>query len=233
MRKHKYPQIKHLFTEDRNAYQREWRKLNPKYNKVKDEWRKLDEQTFTELPEDAVLIPNFPTYYARPNGEIWRDTRQLESAIKCGKARVLKLKQTFNKHNGYLIVQPYIGLKRHAVHVHRLILTTFNGPAPEEGMECHHIDENRTNNSIDNLMWVTRLENIRFVPFEKMSKPKKKLTEGRKVKGHTWGEYYVQIRDFKKFGLKNTEIAELLGIDRFLIHSIVKTVLKLDSLGRI
>lgn len=100
-------------------------------------------------------------------------------------------------------------------------------------MECHHIDENRTNNHIDNLMWVTRLENIRFVPFEKMSRPKKKLSEGRKVKGHTWGEYYVQIRDFKKLGLKNTEIAKLLGIDRFLIHSIVKTVLKLDSLGRL
>jgi hypothetical protein len=231
--KKKYPQIQHIYTKDRNAYQREWRKLNPKYNQVKDEWRKLEDHTFDELPDDVVPIPDFPTYYARPNGEIWRDTRQLESAIKCGKARVLKLKQTYNKRNGYFIVQPYIGLKRHAVHVHRLILTTFEGPAPEPGMECHHIDENRTNNNIDNLMWVTRLENMRFIPMEKKVRPKKNLEEGRKLHSFKWGEYYIQIRDFKQFGLKNTEIAKLLGIDRFLIHSIVRTVLKLDSLGRL
>ena len=233
MRKHKYPQIKHLFTENKNAYMREWRKLSPKWKKAKDEWRKLDKNTYNELPDDVVAIPNFPTYYARPNGEIWRDTRKLESAIKCGKARVLKLTQTFNNKNGYYTVQPYIGIKRKLKYAHRLILETFKGPAPESGMECHHIDADRTNNHIDNLMWVTRLDNMRYIPEGKMLGPKKNLTQGRKRHTFKWGDYYVQIRDFKELGLKNTEIAKLLGIPKDLIHSIVKTVLNLDSLGRL
>ena len=43
--------------------------------------------------------------------------------------------------------------------VHRLVLMTY---APVEGMEkldVHHIDEDKSNNHIDNLQWVTHKDN--------------------------------------------------------------------------
>lgn len=43
-------------------------------------------------------------------------------------------------------------------YVHRLICEAFHGPCPE-GMECRHLDGNRTNNAASNLAWGTRREN--------------------------------------------------------------------------
>lgn len=43
--------------------------------------------------------------------------------------------------------------------VHALVLLAFVGPRPE-GMECCHWDDNPKNNSVDNLRWGTRAENV-------------------------------------------------------------------------
>lgn len=42
--------------------------------------------------------------------------------------------------------------------VHRLVLVAFRGPCPE-GLECAHLDGNRFNNALANLVWVTKTEN--------------------------------------------------------------------------
>ncbi len=42
--------------------------------------------------------------------------------------------------------------------MHRLVLEAFVGPCPE-GMQCRHLDGNRSNNHIDNLAWGTPKEN--------------------------------------------------------------------------
>ncbi len=42
--------------------------------------------------------------------------------------------------------------------VHRLVLAAFVGPCPL-GMQCAHLDGNPSNNSVDNLRWVTPKEN--------------------------------------------------------------------------
>lgn len=208
----KYPEIAHLSKQDRNAYMRAWRKLNPKYNKVKDEWRRLEDQLFDELPNDVVSLPDYSTYYARPNGEIWRDTRGTESAIKCGKARVIRLKSTYNHHNGYWFVQPYQGTKRRVVHLHKLILTAFVGDKPHPDMECHHKDANTSNNCIDNLMWVTRQENIDFVPKHKWRGNKIKLGEGRKISKSKHCHLYPEIIKMYNSGMKISHIANEFGV---------------------
>lgn len=57
---------------------------------------------------------------------------------------------------------PAIGLssnnKRVKRRVHSLMLTAFVGPRPE-GMVARHLDDNRSNNIIENLAWGTPLEN--------------------------------------------------------------------------
>ena len=223
-RKTKYPHLKDLFYTDKNAYYREWRKLNPTYNAVKDEWRKLDKNLFDELPDNIIPVKDFPTYYARLNGEVWRDTRGTFSAIKTGKERVLRLTPTYNAHNGYWIIQPYKDGKKKAIHLHRFILTAFKGPAPEVKMEVHHIDHDTSNNAIDNLMWVTRQENCDFVPRQHRLGPKKTYTTGRALTISKWSHLYPQVLELENLGLRPVDIATKLGIPAGSIYQMIKLI---------
>ena len=67
--------------------------------------------------------------------------------------------------------------------VHRLVAETFI-PNPDNKKEVNHKDGDKSNNSIDNLEWVTKLENMRHAENNKLIKRNKgsqhynsKLTE--------------------------------------------------------
>ena len=85
-------------------------------------------------------IPSFPRYRADVFGNIYSPFGR-------------KLKQATSR--GYPIVS--IGGSKY---VHRLILETFIGPRPK-GKECRHLDSDKTNNNLRNLVWGTRLDNMR------------------------------------------------------------------------
>ncbi|MDE2095631.1 MAG: HNH endonuclease [Patescibacteria group bacterium] len=50
------------------------------------------------------------------------------------------------------------GNKKYSL-VHRLVLEAFIGPCPP-GMECRHLNGNRSDNRLENLCWGTRIENV-------------------------------------------------------------------------
>lgn len=61
--------------------------------------------------------------------------------------------------NGYVFVLMNGESKR----LHRVIMDTFNpNPKPELYTEINHIDENKLNNSLDNLEWCTHDYNIKY-----------------------------------------------------------------------
>lgn len=89
------------------------------------------------------LIPGYSNYYITITGNVY-------SKRKNG---YKKLKNMLGKR-GYFV----INLKQQLIFVHKLVLMTFIGPRPD-GMECRHLDGNKLNNNLSNLVWGTSKEN--------------------------------------------------------------------------
>lgn len=113
--------------------------------------------TKSTIPEGFRVIPGFPRYAINESGTIlsicvggfddrtksWCNAKQINpDTDKDGYPRVILV------HNG----------RRFTVKVHKLVLLTFVGPCPD-GMQCRHLDGNKTNNHVLNLAWGTRAEN--------------------------------------------------------------------------
>ena len=104
--------------------------------------------------------------------EIWRDIEGYEGLYQVSNIRRVKslnynrsgkeraLKQQKNK-GGYLWVWLHKdGEKKHCL-IHRLVAQAFISN-PENFSEVNHIDEDKTNNCIENLEWCDRLYNCNF-----------------------------------------------------------------------
>jgi hypothetical protein len=72
-----------------------------------------------------------------------------------------KIKEAVQTRDGYLLTFLHLDGTRHGYNVHRLVCLAFHGLPPEDGMEAAHLDGSRLNNVPDNLVWATRLQNIR------------------------------------------------------------------------
>ena len=109
-------------------------------------------------------VRGFPNYFVNPQGEVYA-----KKSVKSNKLIKLKPKLT---PQGYLVhILRDSNHNRHTMRVHRLVAIAFI-PNPNNYSQVHHIDENKTNNSVDNLMWVTRLQNMRAgTQIQRRSKP--------------------------------------------------------------
>ena len=88
-------------------------------------------------------------YAVRDNGAVFRYPRDGK------RPRRYDNFWTFGKPN---IVHGYMEIA--SVRIHAIVATAFLGPKPTKEHVVDHIDTNRRNNRVENLRWVTRLENI-------------------------------------------------------------------------
>ena len=109
-------------------------------------------------------VPFAPEYQVNNVGEV----RSLTRYVKYSDGRVCRkegrILKPMKKCNGYLVVE----IKEKERKIHRLVWEAFNGPIPE-GMEVNHINEDKTDNRLENLNlldhtgnsnWGTRNERI-------------------------------------------------------------------------
>lgn len=119
----------------------------------------------------ATQIDNLP-------GEVWKDVLGYEGFYQASNmGRVKSLPRTVRMVDGrkytvrgkvlkdrsiceYRVVCLSKGGREFLGLVHRLVLLAFRG-APKEGQECRHLNGDRTDNRLKNLMWGTPLEQAR------------------------------------------------------------------------
>lgn len=74
----------------------------------------------------------------------------------------LKLLKPLKEKNGYLYVKLYLYNIPKNFYIHRLVMLTFNPNENSDNLTVNHKDENKTNNSLENLEWLTVGDNVRY-----------------------------------------------------------------------
>ena len=114
--------------------------------------------------EELKEIPDFCGYYASKEGKIYstlaQGCRNRYDLSKRVEPKELKYRLT---KKGYcrVYMRRESTNKREDLYVHRIIASIFI-PNPLNLPEVNHIDNNRTNNSVDNLEWITRKDNLAY-----------------------------------------------------------------------
>lgn len=163
-------------------------------------------------------IEEFPGYLASSEGHV--------ISCKNGKNKILVERP---KTNGYLYVTLSKKGKHYSLRLHRIIAKTFI-PNPKQLPQVNHINENKADNRVENLMWCTASENVKWGSrrkrvSEKVSDPtiiRKNNTSGRKgVCVTKWGTYHAYMNGrglgtYKTFdeAVKAREKAELMFLNR-------------------
>ena len=141
----------------------------------------------------------------------------------------------FNKHgrkrrislkNGgrYFQVILYKNGKSHGRLVHRLVLSAFCGPCPEN-MEANHKNGIRTDNRIENLEWVTKSENVKhafrlgLISQIGMNNSNAKLKDGEVwLMKYLFKDGTISTKTISKMFLINYSHARSIKIGRFWKH---------------
>ena len=137
------------------------------------------------------------------DNEVWVDVKGYENIYKVsnkGKVKTNKglIKKTFINNSGYECIDLHKNRKRKKHLIHRLVIEAFK-PNPDKNKytEVNHIDENKLNNNLDNLEWVTPSENrqhsIKSGRYAKIFTQKNSL--GKKHKRNTTSKYHNVFYD--------------------------------------
>ncbi len=113
---------------------------------------------------ELVEIPDFTGYYASKDGKIYstlakgcRDKYDLSKRVSPKELKYRKTKKGYCR----VYMRRESTNKREDLYVHRIIASLFI-PNPDNLEQVNHIDCVRDNNNVDNLEWVSQIENYKY-----------------------------------------------------------------------
>lgn len=156
--------------------------------------------------------------YFSSEKEIWAYHPLTNSYLISNKGRIKNyntnnILTTFPNRQGYYMVNVFLPEKgKRCYMIHRLVAETFYPFFHKDNIfEVNHINGNKSNNTIENLEWMTRQENLqhaRDTGLVPKSNPKWKLSLNQ-VK---------EIKEFYNLGFSYKEIAKSYNISRNIIQ---------------
>lgn len=148
--------------------------------------------------------------------EIWKDIKDYEGLYQVSSFGRVKSFYTNrilkgSKHpQGYLTVTLCKDSTKYTKKIHRLVAQAFI-PNPEHKSEINHIDEDKTNNSVNNLEWSTRKENINHgTRNERVSKIKSIPIIATNLKTGKSREFYGTSECARQLDLNHSHITNVL-----------------------
>jgi len=161
------------------------------------------------IKDDVFKVKSDETLYYKNKeeyieGEVWKpipDYECLYEASNYGRIRrewdLKIMSQSFSR--GYLVLGLSNSSGRKNFRAHRLVAMTFVDCDDERKIEVDHINENKLDNRVENLEWVTREENARriyrnrgkkFSP-ETINKIREELKKGKKLQKEIAKEFSI------------------------------------------
>lgn len=148
--------------------------------------------------------------------EIWKDIKEYEGIYQVsnlGKVKRVKTTRVLKgckDKGGYLRVNLSKNSVTSTNTLHRLVAEAFI-PNPDNKPEVDHINENKTNNRVDNLEWTTRKDNLNYGTRNKrISKTQSVPIIATNIKTGKSTEFYGTNDCARRLGLYSSNITRVL-----------------------
>ena len=153
-------------------------------------------------------VPGFPGYRVGSDGSVrssWRRSGFGKRSLD-GEWVALRPRESRKRGAVYHKVVLFRNGERHAETVHAIVLGAFVGPRPE-GMEARHLNDEHTDNRVENLCWGTRRANA----------ADRRRNEGyrRNPRGEKHGNARLdaeKVRAIRASGLRQRNLASAFGV---------------------
>lgn len=166
-----------------------------------------------EMTQNEVkvkTINHFPNYYVTSDGRILSKERTVTR--KNGHRMTYRAKEIkpLDNGNGYKSVMLYNTKRKVRVYIHRLVAQAFI-PNPQKLPQINHKDENKANNSAENLEWCTCQYNLTYgTHMEKLAKIFSRPVIQYSVDGEYIAEYPSAMAAYRATGIKQGTISRVV-----------------------